>query len=128
MHARLMIVDPLLDGALTLERLAHAQGWEVRTARSAGEALRTAGTFHPQVVLVALETPEDLWAALARRLRADLAGMLYVVGLSSTQPHAIQTTFPGVFDLALHKPLQPADLALIRKELSRRMPDLVFGP
>ena len=81
----------------------------------AGEAWRTASMFHPQAILITFETPERLWAELARRLRGDLAGAVYVVGTSSTQPHAIQNTFPGPFDLALRKPLRPCDVELIRK-------------
>lgn len=110
-----------------LEHLAHVQGWEVRTARSAGEALRTASIFHPQAVLIALDAPQELWAALARRLRVDLAGAAYLVGLSPSQPYAVHATFPGAFDLVMYEPMQPSDLEPVREGASRRIPDLVFG-
>lgn len=109
-----------------LEHLAHTQGWEVRTASSAGEALRTASVFHPQAVLITIDSPKELWAALARRLRVDLAGAAYLVGLSPSQPHVVHAAFPGVFDLVLYEPMQPSDLEPVREGISQRSPELTF--
>lgn len=127
MRARLMIVDPLWEAALMLEHLAHAQGWEVRTVTSAGEALRAASVFHPQAVLIAIDSPEELWVALARRLRVEFPEAAYLVGLSPSQSHAVHAAFPGVFDLVLYEPMRPSDLDPVREGVSQRNPELVFG-
>ena len=53
--------------------------------------------------------------ALARRLRVDLAGAAYLVGLSPSQRHTVHAAFPGGFDLVTYEPMQPSDLEPVRE-------------
>ncbi|WP_343630679.1 hypothetical protein [Roseateles sp.] len=124
----MLIVDSLWDSAVGLERLADSFGWDVRTANSAGEAQRAAATFHPQLVMISMASVEELWLALAQRLRGDLGGDVQLVALSTAWPASLGNLKPYPFDEVLQKPLHLSDVQALSDRMRRRMPELVFNP
>jgi two-component system OmpR family response regulator len=67
---RVLVVDdePSLADLLTLA--FKYEGWEVRAAGNGAEALRLAGEFHPDAVLLDMSLPDIDGIEVLRRLRA----------------------------------------------------------
>jgi two-component system OmpR family response regulator len=79
---RVLVVDdePSLADLLTLA--FEYEGWDVRTAGNGAEALRLAGEFHPDAVLLDMMLPDIDGIEVLRRLRAT-AGDVPVLFLTA---------------------------------------------
>lgn len=69
--APILVVDDNPANMKLLFFVLSAQGYEVRTAADALEALEVLGTFEPRLILLDLQLPGMDGLELARRLRAD---------------------------------------------------------
>jgi DNA-binding response OmpR family regulator len=69
--ARVLVVDDNADAAEALAELLRLEGYDVRVARNAEEALRAADTFAPQLAVLDIGLPSMNGYDLARTLRAS---------------------------------------------------------
>jgi CheY-like chemotaxis protein len=67
---RVLVVDDLVDAAVTLGKLLEILGCEVRTATDGAAALSVAESFQPQIVLLDIGLPRLDGYEVAGRLRA----------------------------------------------------------
>ncbi len=67
----LLIVDDNPSNLKLLRVLLSGEGFDVRTANNAGEALTALGTFRPDLILTDIQMPGMDGLELARRLKAD---------------------------------------------------------
>src|SRR5262249_13650147 len=108
---RILIVDDNVDAAETLCMLMKSLGErEVHTASTGAQALETASSLHPDIVLLDLMMPEMDGYEVARRLRGEPWGKdLMLVALSGwgQEEHRRRAQEAG-FDRHVTK---PADLA-----------------
>jgi CheY-like chemotaxis protein len=70
---RVLIVDDLVDAALTMAQLVRLLACEVKTAHDGPTALQIAAGYAPEIVLLDLGLPGIDGYEVARRLRADRA-------------------------------------------------------
>jgi DNA-binding response OmpR family regulator len=99
---RVLIVDDSVDTAQMVKILLKLEGYEARTAFDGREALKTAGTFLPDVVLLDLTLPDMTGQQVAAELRKDAvtAGAL-VIAVSGYDDLDV----PPGFDHFLVKPM-----------------------
>lgn len=71
--APILIVDDNPANLKLARVLLSGEGYEVRTAADAEEALRVLEGFHPRLILMDLQMPGMDGFALTRRLKSDLA-------------------------------------------------------
>lgn len=71
--APILAVDDNLTNLKLIRVLLTTEGYEVRTATDAGEALEVLKTFRPRLILMDLQLPGIDGLALTRRLKADPA-------------------------------------------------------
>lgn len=69
----ILIVDDNPDNVELTKILLECEGWEVRTAEDAQQALNTLETYHPELILMDVQLPGMDGLALTRKLRADAA-------------------------------------------------------
>ena len=69
----ILIVDDNLLNLKVVRVLLTVEGYDVRTALNADEALALLRTFHPRLILMDLQLPGMDGLALTRRLKADPA-------------------------------------------------------
>ncbi|MBW8906653.1 MAG: response regulator [Betaproteobacteria bacterium] len=69
---RVLVVDDNVDAALGLGELLGLVGHEVEVVHNAGQALRSARRFQPEIALIDIGLPDMDGYELARRLRAQL--------------------------------------------------------
>jgi CheY-like chemotaxis protein len=115
---RILIVDDNTDAAETLCMLMKSLGQrEVHTASNGSQALATAHSLHPDIVLLDLMMPEMDGFEVARRLRREVwAKDLMLIALSGwgQDEHRRRAREAG-FDRHVTK---PADLAALQSVLS----------
>ncbi len=104
---RVLVVDDSVDTARMMKVMLKRAGFEVRTAHVGPEAIETAGSFLPAVVLLDLALPGMTGQEVAAELRGDeaLAGAL-IVAISG---YGDQGVPPG-FDHLLVKPVDQDEL------------------
>ncbi|KQM79682.1 ATP-binding protein [Xylophilus sp. Leaf220] len=111
-HGRVLVVEDNPDGLLTLVELVGAAGHAVRGAADGPEALRIAGGWTPDLVLLDLGMPAMDGYEVAARLRGEpgLAGtrIVALTGWGTEQDRA-RTRAAG-FDDHLTKPVVPERL------------------
>jgi two-component system CheB/CheR fusion protein len=78
-----LVVDDLVDAALTMTRLLRLMECDARAAHAGDEALRIAAQFAPDVVLLDLGLPGIDGYEVARRLRAlPATARTHIIALS----------------------------------------------
>jgi DNA-binding response OmpR family regulator len=109
LRKRVLIVDDLGDWALSLSQLLQHEGYAVRSATSAHEALCVAAEFMPDVAVLELGLPDMPGLELAQRLRDQLgeACRLIAVSCSSHCPEAVKNA-GARFSAHLFKPTRIA--------------------
>jgi CheY-like chemotaxis protein len=115
---RVLIVDDNTDAAETLRLLLESLGGgEVRTASNGADALKTAATLHPDVVLLDLSMPDMDGYELARRMRAESwgKGVLLVALTGWGQDQHRRRSHEAGFDRHM---IKPADAEALRAVLN----------
>ncbi|WP_394787127.1 response regulator [Rhodoferax sp.] len=107
----ILVVDDLPDAAESLAMLLEIDGYSVRTAFSAQEALDLIESATPLCVLLDITMPGMDGLDLARHLRAKFADdviLVAVTGNSGSEPR-INATF-ALVDHHFIKPVHPDDI------------------
>jgi DNA-binding response OmpR family regulator len=107
-----LIVDDDRDTREMYANFFHGLGCATFTAGDGREALRSAGAFPPDVILLDLALPElDGWE-LARRFRADprMQRVVIVAVSGHAELSARMRAMSAGADLFVPKPVTPADL------------------
>jgi CheY-like chemotaxis protein len=109
---RVLIADDDRDAAATLSVLLELEGYEVCTVHGGQEALDTARTFKPDVVLLDIGMPKITGYEAARRLRQrhgdDCPVLIALTGWKQASDK-ILANLAG-FDHHVSKPYEPAEL------------------
>jgi DNA-binding NtrC family response regulator len=131
MSERILIVDDDADTRLSLAAIARREGWTVREAPAAAEALSILRTDGADLVLCDLMMPGINGIEMLRRLRAtgDAVPFIMVTGHASVES-AVEALRLGAFDY-LSKPVRLAVLraAFAKVRKSRvAVPEVGDGP
>jgi PAS domain S-box-containing protein len=110
---RILVVDDNQDSAESLALLLEIHGHEVRTAFAGLDALETASTFRPDVVLLDIGLPGMDGYEVARRLRADDHRGLLVALTGYGRDDDRQRSLEAGFDHHLVKPVDLDELARV---------------
>lgn len=112
--AQLVVVDDDEDAARSLKTLLELDGYRVRVAHTAAEALRVVAEHLPLCVLLDLGLPDADGNDLARRLRARHGSGLILVAVTGrgSDDERREAEAAGI-DFVMVKPLDPARLAAI---------------
>jgi CheY-like chemotaxis protein len=103
-------LDPSDAAAFVLSRLLRNAGHDVRIAGSGEEALRTALSFQPEIVLLDLWMPKTDGYEIARRLRElRTSSRMRIIALSRVDPDAAFDLASGI-DCHLAKPTPFIDI------------------
>ncbi|HZN86763.1 MAG TPA: PAS domain S-box protein [Burkholderiales bacterium] len=115
---RVLVVDDNADAARMLELLLRSLGHETRIAHDGQEALRVAGVFRPQIVLLDIGMPGLDGYEVARRLRAMRDGpSLRIVAITGWGQDADrEKSRQAGFDVHLVKPVEPTELVRVLDE------------
>ena len=106
---RVLVVDDNVDTAESLALLLRLRGYEVKIAYDGPEALATAGSFHPEAVLLDIGLPGLDGYQVARRLRQRRrnARVLLVAMTGYGQEDDQRLAREAGFDHHLTKPVDP---------------------
>lgn len=123
---RVLVVDDEADARELLALVLVEAGAVVRTADSAGEALRAVGTFRPQVLVSDVGMPGEDGYALVRRLRAlgpDQGGAIPAVAVTAytREVDRLQALSSG-FTTHVGKPVSPEALVAAVAHLALSAP------
>jgi CheY-like chemotaxis protein len=114
---RVVVVDDHIDTRDTVKQLLELDGYNVRVAGDAHEALVVVAEHHPLCVILDLGLPDIPGAELAQRLRAlHGSGTVIIVLTGSTRAEDQEAAEAAGADFVLTKPL---DVAVLRKMLPR---------
>jgi two-component system CheB/CheR fusion protein len=104
---RVLVVDDNADSARTLAWAIELDGYEVDVCLNGPQALETARTFRPHVVLLDLGMPGMNGYEVCKALRADtMLGHIKVIAQTGwSDPAAKRRTAESGFDLHLVKPV-----------------------
>jgi CheY-like chemotaxis protein len=112
---RVVVVDDLPDACLTLGMHLEFDGYTVRSANSAAEALELVARFRPHCVLLDVHMPDVDGLELARTLRSQYGDDIVLVAVTGRSPtDARVADAVAVVD---HKLQKPIDLEQLRKVL-----------
>ena len=117
---RVLLVDDSVDAATAMALLLEADGFDVRTAHDAIEALALAETFLPQIVLLDIGLPgmDGYRLAAEMRTRPATADALLIAVTGYGQAHDRQRSKEAGFD---HHLVKPVAFAEIQRALSGRL-------
>jgi CheY-like chemotaxis protein len=106
---RILVADDNEDSAATLSMILELMGNDVRTARDGQDAVRIAGEFAPDVVLLDIGMPRmngyDACRAIRRLPRCEGATLVALTGWGQAQDR--EAARRAGFDRHLVKPLEP---------------------
>jgi two-component system CheB/CheR fusion protein len=121
---RVLVVDDNPDAADMLVYLLQLAGQKVRAANDGESALRIAGEFRPQLVLLDISMPKVDGREVARRLRADAATKdAFLVAVTGFSPaDAVLDMSPAGFDARVTKPLENDALVALIARVQNRQP------
>lgn len=110
--APILVIDDNPTNMKLLFFVLTTQGYEVRTAADALEALEVLGTFEPRLVLLDLQLPGMDGLELARRLRSDarFAGLLIVAVTASAMKGDEERALEAGCDGYITKPIDTRTL------------------
>jgi CheY-like chemotaxis protein/two-component sensor histidine kinase len=110
---RVLVVDDNLDAADTVAMFLQIEGHVVQTASDGPQALTSAATFHPDVVVLDIGLPQVDGYEVARRLRelAPTRKALLIALTGYGQKGDQEQALRSGFDFHLVKPADPRDLA-----------------
>lgn len=114
MTGRVMVVDDDRSFRVVAQAGLQAEGYEVRTAASGGEALEAARSFQPQVVVLDRNLPDADGLAVLARLLAPAEGEAPLVVMATAYgevENAVAAMKAGAFDY-LAKPIGLPELVL----------------
>jgi signal transduction histidine kinase/CheY-like chemotaxis protein len=109
---RILVVDDNRDSAQTLARLLEIIGHEARTAHDGGEAVATAGAYHPEVIMLDIGLPVMNGYEVARTIRRHPWGTdIVIVALTGWgQMEDRKRSKEAGIDHHLVKPVEPQAL------------------
>jgi|GEM_PF-512499 len=120
---RVLVVDDDEDATEVLGHLLRADGADVRTARSAAEALRTLEQWSPDVMCSDIEMPGEDGYALIRKVRAlpGERGSIPAVAVTAygRVVDRVRALFAG-FQIHVTKPVDPSELVAVVASLVGR--------
>jgi CheY-like chemotaxis protein len=119
---RLLLVDDSVDAATLLAMVLEADGYDVRVAHEATQALEVAAQFEPQIVLLDLGLPGMDGFQLAREMRkqASTANALLIAVTGYGQAADRLRSQEAGFDHHLVKPVSADE---IQRVIASRFPD-----
>ena len=119
---RILVADDNTDSASTLAMLLETAGNEVRVAHDGHEAITVGARFQPEVVLLDIGMPRKNGYDACKEMRAQSwAEDAYFVALTGwAQPQDRDQAHAAGFDCHLVKPVEPASLERLIRELPRR--------
>jgi DNA-binding response OmpR family regulator len=119
---RLLLVDDSVDAATLLSMVLEADGYDVRVAHEAKQALEVAAQFKPEIVLLDLGLPGMDGFQLAREMRkqATTANALLVAVTGYGQAADRLRSQEAGFDHHLVKPVSAEE---IQRVIASRFPD-----
>jgi CheY-like chemotaxis protein len=116
-----LVVDDEPDACEAVQRILEHHGATVRTATSAGEALRLVPEFAPDVLLADLGMPgTDGYELLQRVRRLPRGTDVPVVALTAYVGGAEDSALCAGFDQYRSKPIAPAELVSLVARLATR--------
>src|SRR5262244_2096546 len=107
---RILVVDDNADGADTLGMLLRQAGHDVRVVYGGSEALETAATMPPEVVLVDVGMPGMDGYETAQRLRQSLGPKVLLIAITGYAANRQEALAAG-FNEFLVKPASPGVIA-----------------
>jgi two-component system response regulator MprA len=118
---RVLVVEDDEDIAQVLQRSLRLDGYEVRLAADGETALETAGTFHPDLVILDLGLPRLDGMEVARRLRAADDVPILMLTARDALESRVEGLDAGADDY-LVKPFERQELLARLRALLRRRP------
>ena len=121
---RILIADDNRDSAATLAILLEAAGNQVRVAHDGSTAIELAAEYSPDVVLLDIGMPRLNGYDACRIIRAQPSGnQAYIVALTGWGQSEDRKRAEGAgFDCHLVKPVEPAALEQLIRDLPERSP------
>jgi CheY-like chemotaxis protein len=108
---RILVVEDNDDGREVLRLLLELSGYEVEVAADGVEGVRKAVQGHPDVVLSDIGLPRLDGYQMARQMRRQLGGDLFLISQTSySQPEDRRRALEAGFDVHLVKPVDPHEL------------------
>lgn len=129
MRPRILVVDDQLDAADSLAGLLELCGAKAAVAYGAETGLRLMQLFRPAAAVIDLRMPgKDGCEALIEARRAEMVhpATLLVCCTGSHDPDDEARCRAAGFDLFLHKPIEPAELANVVAWATERMHAIDF--
>jgi signal transduction histidine kinase len=121
-RVRVLVVDDDRDAVDLAATILTGAAADVRTARSAEEALRVMTEWHPQVLVCDIEMPGEDGYSLIREVRAvDAAGGGYTPAVALTAYSRVEDRIRSLgagFTMHLPKPVDPAELVAVVASLA----------
>ncbi|MBA4031260.1 MAG: hybrid sensor histidine kinase/response regulator, partial [Planctomyces sp.] len=117
---RILIVDDNRDSADSLAMMLKIMGNTIRTAYDGQEAVSTADTFQPDVILLDIGLPKLNGYEACRRIREQSAGRkVFIIAQTGWgQEEDRQRTHDAGFDLHMVKPVDPMKLKNLLSDLA----------
>jgi CheY-like chemotaxis protein len=129
LRPRILVVDDQLDAADSLAHLLELCGAKAAVAYGAETGLRLMQLFRPAAAVIDLRMPgKDGCEALLEARRCELVhpATLLVCCTGSHDPDDEARCRAAGFDLFLHKPIEPGELASLVEWATQRMQAIDF--